>query len=754
MNLQSDTLPIGSILKSPKYEYRVEAVLGKGGFGITYLVSATVKIGNVPVKVKFAVKEHFLSNDCERDAKTGKVICSFPAKQRVGNALKDFLSEATRLSRIGADHPNLVKVNEVFEANGTAYYVMEYLEGESLRSWVESHGRLSEKEMVKVMNPIIKTVEFLHHSRITHLDIKPDNIMLARSDDGDIRPVLIDFGLAKHYDQMGRPTSTINTLGCSDGFSPIEQYAGITTFSPSADIYALGATMWFCLTGRQPGRSIELEEGELVGSLPTNVSEEVRDRIASACRLRPKFRNLTGYVSESSPHVDNTLSQEAQAGSVATRPLSIRRKFSGMSCVGNRIIKRPAMIAGITIVIGLMVTVSVLLFSGRIGGRNTDDLAKEMTSVLNVPFLDEDTELYGFLNMCGDTVIPPAFQKIGTFCEGLMRVKTDGKYGYIDKKGKMVIPARYRVASDFSEGVAIIGNKKYGAIDKIGKYVIDTIYEYIDSFKDGVARVRNSGKYGLIDKKGNYVTYPQYDYMEYADENMMMVRIDRKYGYIDLGGNLIVPPKYESVRNFSEGLARIEETGKYGYIDKSGNIVVEPEYDWASLEYKDGLAFVRRDQDLWYIDRNGHTVIHKQKDNNFWERFGYNCDFSEGLASFYDEKTNRYGYIGKKGEFVIAPQFREPHEFSEGYAAVKYRGDNDSWVYGYINRVGTFVIMPKFSYAEEFKDGLARVRKVSSKRDGFVDKYGVYYDTPVRELAAWQSVRLHRFPGVYSRGSW
>lgn len=122
---------------------------------------------------------------------------------------------------------------------------------------------MKEENISSIINPIIEAVQYLHGNRMTHLDIKPDNIMLSHDENGNSRPVLIDFGLSKHYDKNGKPTSTINTLGCSDGYAPVEQYAGITTFSPSADIYALGATMWFCLTGMNPKRSSDLNEGNL-----------------------------------------------------------------------------------------------------------------------------------------------------------------------------------------------------------------------------------------------------------------------------------------------------------------------------------------------------------------------------------------------------------------------------------------------------------------------------------------------------------
>ncbi len=195
-----------------------------------------------------------------------------------------------RLQKIGVSHPNIVSVNEVFEANNTAYYVMEYIDGESLRSYVQRNGPLGEAGLRRLLLPVMDAVEALHAERLTHLDIKPDNIMLARRKDGSIRPVLIDFGLAKHYGADGTPTSTVNTLGCSAGYSPMEQYMGIRTFSPTADVYALGATMLYCLTGETPCVANEITSDDISGAIPAGVSEALRHTISEAMEASARAR--------------------------------------------------------------------------------------------------------------------------------------------------------------------------------------------------------------------------------------------------------------------------------------------------------------------------------------------------------------------------------------------------------------------------------------------------------------------------------
>jgi serine/threonine protein kinase len=337
-----NALPKGAILKSDKHAYKVEKVLGSGGFGITYLASANITVGNVPLKVNFAIKEHFINSDCERDNTSNQVLYSNPAKERIENSRKDFIAEAKRLQKVGTSHPNIVRVNEVFEANNTAYYVMEYLDGKSLRSYVKGKGYLTEKEMLSAILPITDAVGYLHSNKITHLDIKPDNIMLTNDEDGSLRPVLIDFGLSKHYDKNGRPTSSIKTLGCSDGYSPIEQYAGITTFSPTADIYSLGATMVFCLLGKDPIKSTDIRIKNVCETLKGRASDTILEALAHAMATSYSERTTSVHSLLNDMHIESFNPAAKKERSNETKPIHVKsnwkikvKEFIG-SCRGKR----------------------------------------------------------------------------------------------------------------------------------------------------------------------------------------------------------------------------------------------------------------------------------------------------------------------------------------------------------------------------------------------------------------------------------
>lgn len=283
----------GTVLQGGQYDYVIDAVLGVGGFGITYRVSARVKLGNVWTNVNFAVKEHFLSDSCERDHSTNQIHYSNPVKDKVEESKRDFIAEALRLNKASVDHDNIVHVNEVFEANNTAYYVMEYIEGVSLRDYITKNGVLTGDEAVELMLPIIKAVEHLHANKLTHLDIKPDNVMLRKDDDNLVVPVLIDFGLSKHYDEKGKPTSAIRIQGCSDGYAPMEQYLGINTFTPQADVYAVAATMLYCLIGKDPVIASECNREYLESVIPAVVSDVLKNALIKAMHPAKNQRTAT-----------------------------------------------------------------------------------------------------------------------------------------------------------------------------------------------------------------------------------------------------------------------------------------------------------------------------------------------------------------------------------------------------------------------------------------------------------------------------
>ena len=285
------SLKIGTVLNNGERRYKIIEVLGQGGFGITYLAIGEVKVGNVTTDAKFAIKEHFPNTFCNRQGQS--VVPKEDKVSDFSRSKSDFISEAKKIHALGAENENIVKVNEVFEENQTAYYVMQYINGVSLTDYVKSKKKLSYNDALTLLLPIINAVDFLHKSRINHLDIKPDNIMLHDSIDGKV-PVLIDFGLSIHFKKNGGKTSPKGVMGVSEGYSPLEQYAGIKEFNPATDIYALAATMLYALNGVTPKGASDLKLSEVRTNLAKLAPQQAIDALCKA--LNKSYEDRTSSV--------------------------------------------------------------------------------------------------------------------------------------------------------------------------------------------------------------------------------------------------------------------------------------------------------------------------------------------------------------------------------------------------------------------------------------------------------------------------
>jgi len=276
------SLPIGHKLQGGENDYVIEEVLGKGGYGVTYKVKATVFVKKIPFDVHFAVKEYF-PDICSREADNATIKIPETKHDEIVDGIKDFINEGRKLQDVCDLNPNIVNVNEVFEANGTAYYVLEYLEGGDLRKMVKNNGKpLTEQQMLDVITPIGSAVQCLHDNHILHLDIKPDNIVMRRKSDGTEEPVLIDFGIAVHFGNDDMPTSKTPSQGISPGYSPIEQYSPVKKFEPRIDVYSFAATCLYLLTGKDPMEAFDMTPVTLRNEIPQTVSPHIAQALAHA----------------------------------------------------------------------------------------------------------------------------------------------------------------------------------------------------------------------------------------------------------------------------------------------------------------------------------------------------------------------------------------------------------------------------------------------------------------------------------------
>ena len=299
-----------------KLRYQLETVLGQGGFGITYRAQDTLLGGYIALK-------EFFPQGVRRIG--GIVVVQPPltslefAEQR-----ERFVQEAQTLAQF--NHPGIVKVLDVFEEGGTAYYAMELLEGETLGQRLERQGALLGPEVESLALRLGQALERVHSVDLLHRDLKPDNVMLTQ----DGRAVLIDFGSAR---KMSLNTSSMTRL-VSSGYSPLEQYATQARFGPPTDLYALGGTLYHALLGKAPpgatDRAAQLASLEpLPASTPFGLVQALEGALKMNAGQRPQsvgaFLSLIkpGGASQRSTRAQGHLSGwQAHSGAVLALALS------------------------------------------------------------------------------------------------------------------------------------------------------------------------------------------------------------------------------------------------------------------------------------------------------------------------------------------------------------------------------------------------------------------------------------------------
>ena len=235
-------LPLGTLLRG---QYRVGKVLGQGGFGITYM--GWDENLDVPVAIKEYYPNGFVNRECTHSL---SVTCGDTNRQLFYHNRERFIREAKALAKL-RDVPGIVRIHNFFQENETAYIVMEYVEGIDLKRYIRSRGRtLSAAEVLHVLKPVMEAMIKVHEAGLVHRDITPDNIMVLP--DGTAK--LLDFGAVREVldadadKQLSQATEAI----LKQGFAPMEQYQNKGSLGPWTDVYALCATMYYCVTGKVP----------------------------------------------------------------------------------------------------------------------------------------------------------------------------------------------------------------------------------------------------------------------------------------------------------------------------------------------------------------------------------------------------------------------------------------------------------------------------------------------------------------------
>lgn len=603
-------LKSGSLLQGGKY--KIEKVLGQGGFGITYQAITQVEIkgplGVIQTEVSVAIKEFFMKDLCNRDEHTSQVsVPSSGSIQQVNDYRRKFKKEAQNLSKL--NHPNIVKVLDVFNENGTSYYVMEYIDGGSLQQYIKQQGALAEKTALTYIQQLASALEYMHRNHVCHLDLKPGNILINCE---RTQVKLIDFGLSKQYDDEGGQTSN-TPVGVSEGYAPMEQYelGGVSEFSPATDIYSLGATLFFLLSGIKPPKaSLVLNEG--LPKLPATISAATRNSIGTAMNPRRKDRpqtikdflaliNYTPIEKEEIVIIDSTDDDTILIKKPST---SIIKKYTTIAIIVGTLLLG---LWSIPIALSnynhpdfphfsfLLITLIIATCSFYLTLKTAS-----LPKTLKVGISIVQVVIFGFLAVIPFDhtyyeLVPGKGYRDRTLLDKREDHihKTDaipvckwGTWGVIDTYGNVIIP--YILDYDWvgpydGEYASIAKNGKDGCIDKKGNIVVPPIYDDLYSFmfsKFGIALVKNNGKSGLINTMGEIVLPIEYDDIEnYAKEGFIRIYKNGKYGMVNDSGNIVIPPTYpDSHSSFENGLWAVKQDGKWGFVNTTGKVIIPFQY--------------------------------------------------------------------------------------------------------------------------------------------------------------------------------
>ena len=301
-------LPAGTMLKD---RYRIDDVLGQGGFGITYDGFDTL------LNLRVAVKEYYPRDIAARYVTESADVVVDPGNEAaMDHGRKRFLEEARSLAKF-AKEPNIVTVRDFFEQNGTAYIIMEYVEGLNLRQCLEKRGMYSFKEAWEILRPAACVLSRLHAENVAHRDISPANILIDA--DGVVK--LIDFGAAREFD-----TAESMSVIVKPGYTALEQYNSKGSQGPWSDVYSLTATLYTMVTGSTPENALDRSFGALNEpashfnpqiteaedeAIARGMAVQAKDRIQSMDELIRTMDPLAGRTDSSGAHVPSSENKAA-----------------------------------------------------------------------------------------------------------------------------------------------------------------------------------------------------------------------------------------------------------------------------------------------------------------------------------------------------------------------------------------------------------------------------------------------------------
>lgn len=613
-------LPSGTVLNG---RYILGRVLGQGGFGITY-IAQDHKTG-----VLVAVKEYFPDTMA---ARTGGPSVSAYTGQREENFLygkECFLNEAKTLAEF-IGNPNIVRVHSYFEENNTAYFVMDYVQGTSFQDYLKQHGRLSWQETKRILEPVIGALASVHSKGVIHRDVTPDNIYITN--DGTVK--LLDFGAARY--SLGDKSRSLDVV-LKHGYAPREQYSRHGRQGPYTDVYALGATFYYALTGRLPPDSIDRQDEDefiLPSSLGVKLPAKAEDALCKALAVsaQNRFQSMSEFYlalnegdeepvpptppvpprpqPEPPGPVPEPVPGPKPGPAPAPEPASSPEPTPApgtnpISSIQKRLPKWALPVAGACAAVVLCVALAAAL-----SGQGDQKLPVDDTSTLSaVSFSSESSEESS-----------PASQVMLTEEDLELSAETETvsleiRKTYYDETGAIEDYETYEY-DDWGNQLRHTYFLADGTVDRYYQYVYDTQGNEIESRRYGGDGVPTSWDESTYDENGCQLTSVSYD-----EDGSVTWRWEYEY---DASGNKVKSLYYDDGEDILSGWY------EYSY-DSQGNEVERRDYD-----ENDALEGIARRE----YDEDGNQVLFQyyngDEELDSWTEYEYDGQGNELSSSGYE----------------------------------------------------------------------------------------------------------------------
>jgi hypothetical protein len=577
--------------------------------------------------------------------------------------------------------PHIVKVFDLVDNVDLVAFVMEYVDGRTLKTLLEERGRLDHASIKEYFSQMLDAVGYVHARGLVHRDLKPGNFMVT--DAGDIK--LLDFGIAKQtyiHSADYTQTETHYQMGTPMYMSP-EQIKSTRDVTSQSDIYSLGVILWQMVMGKKPYDTQELSVFELQTrivneKLPaTGTAFDPIIAAATSKGLDARYQDCA--VFKQSMLTISVSSESVTSASVHTDAETTHfESVYEMTGVDDQQDNERTIISNEPEVL--------LTVCKHVGGRDDWEHLK-----------------YGVINLKREWVVQPIYNYLLNFDDvGYCIARLDEKWGAIDRKGNWLLEPIFDDLNSFDvEGYAIAekhtlafwsNNVKKGFVNRKGIWIIPPNFDNLENFDHlGYALANVYRKWGLIDRRGNWKLFPEYDgelvYMGSQQDREALfgykALMKNKTGIVNLDGEWIVRPYFDGMLSLNDPeLCAAMLYGQWGIINRKGEWTTKATFDDIQPFDKDGHSAASYKGKYGLINRKGDWVLQPAYEmlHNFQV---------DGL--YAAQQNEQYGLINKRGAWVLSPVYKMLYRVNDHL----YRAIKNNKV-GFINRAGDWVIEPEF----------------------------------------------------------